>query len=41
MVEHGAQRDEVLHSGRALVDEHAHRVDLAQAGAGCERVGEV
>ncbi len=40
-VEHRAERDELVDPCRALVDEHAHGVDVAQPGAGAERVGEV
>ena len=40
-VEGGAERDELVDARRALVDEHAHGVDVAQPGAGGERVGEV
>ena len=40
-VERGAERDQLVDARRALVDEHPHGVDVAQAGAGGERVGEV
>ena len=37
----GAEGDELVDPGRALVDEHPHGVDVAQPGAGGERVGQV
>ena len=40
-VEHGAQRDELVDAAGSLVDEDADGVDVAQPGAGGERVGEV
>ena len=40
-VEHGAQRDQLVHAAGPLVDEHADGVGVAQAGAGAERVREV
>ena len=40
-VEHRAQGDQVLHPAGALVDEDAHGVDVAQAGAGGQGVGQV
>ena len=40
-VELRAERDQVLDPARALVDQHPHRVDVAQARARRERVGQV
>ncbi len=40
-VEHRTERDELVHPGGALVDEDAHRLVVAQAGAGAQRVGQV
>ena len=40
-VEGGPERDELVHPRRALVDEHPHRVDVAEPGAGRQGVGEV
>ena len=40
-VEHGAQRDQLVHPGRALVDQHADGVGVAQPGPGGQRVGQV
>ena len=40
-VEDGAERDELVHPSRALVDQHPHGVGVAQAGAGGQRVGQV
>ena len=40
-VELGAQRDQLVHAGRALVDEDAHRLLVAQAGARGQGVGQV
>ena len=40
-VELGAERDELAHPPGPLVDEHADRVDVAQPGAGGQRVGQV
>ena len=40
-VEVRAELDELADAGRALVDHDAHGVDVAEAGAGGERVGEV
>ena len=40
-VEGGAESDELVHAGRALVDEHPHGVDVAEPGAGGQRVGQV
>ncbi len=41
LVEHGAHRDELVDACGALVDQDPHRLDVAQAGAGLEGVGEV
>src|SRR5690606_16244644 len=40
-VEGGAEGDELVDPGRALVHEDPHGVDVTQAGPGGERVGEV
>ena len=40
-VEHRAERHELAHPVGSLGDEHAHRVGIAEPGAGGERVGEV
>ena len=40
-VELGAERDQLLDAARALVHQHADRVDVAQPGACGDRVGEV
>ncbi len=40
-VEPGAHGDQLVDATRALVDEHPHGVDVAEPGAGGERVGEV
>ena len=40
-VERGTEGDELVHAVGPLVDEHAHRVDVAQPRPRGERVGEV
>ena len=40
-VEDGAHGDELVHTGRALVDEDAHGVGVAQAGSRGQRVGQM
>ena len=40
-VEHGAEGDEFVHPSRALVDEHAHGVDVTQADTSLQGVGQV
>ena len=40
-VELRAQGDELLHPARPFVHQHPHRVEVAQAGAGGQRVGQV
>ena len=40
-VEDGAEGDQLVDPGRALVDQDPHGVDVAQAGAGLEGVGQV
>jgi hypothetical protein len=41
LVEHRAERDQLVHRGGALGDEHPHRRLVAQAGAGDEGVAQV
>ena len=40
-VEDGAEGDQLVDAGRALVDEHPHGVDVAEPGAGGQGVGQV
>ena len=40
-VEDGAEGDQLVDPGRALVDQHPHGVGVAQPGAGGQRVGQV
>ena len=40
-VEHGPQRDQLVDPARALVDQHPHRVAVAQPGTGGQGVGQV
>ena len=40
-VEHGAEGDEFVDATRAFVDEHADGIDVAQAGARLQGVGQV